>query len=130
MPWTVNTTIIPGRNVTIELSNLLLLVSKEAISGKKITRKTSSSCKNKSETLQLRKAPLLIILVVLISCTQPLSNSLIHKLSLWFQHNSTKEPYDINRIVCIGLYEVANKVFVCVKVANGDSGPFFIKKTI
>ena len=26
-------------------------------------------------------------------CTQPLSNSLICKLSLWFQHNSTKKSY-------------------------------------
>ena len=29
-----------------------------------------------------------------ISCTQPFSNSLICKLSLLFQHNSTKESYD------------------------------------
>ena len=28
-----------------------------------------------------------------ISCSQFLSNSLICKLSLWFQHNSTKESY-------------------------------------
>ena len=40
-----------------------------------------------------------------ISCTQPLSNSLIRNLSLWFQDNSTKESYDTNRIVKIGLYE-------------------------
>ena len=29
---------------------------------------------------------------------------MIRKLSLWFQHNSTKESYDTNRIVCIGLF--------------------------
>ena len=38
-----------------------------------------------------------------ISCTQPYSNSLFRKLSLWFQHNCTKESYDANRIVCTGL---------------------------
>ena len=38
-----------------------------------------------------------------ISCTQPLSNSLIPTLSLWFEHNSTKESHDTNRIVCTGL---------------------------
>ena len=38
-----------------------------------------------------------------ISCTQPFSNSPICKLSLWFQHNSAKESYDTNRIVCIDL---------------------------
>ena len=36
-----------------------------------------------------------------ITCTQPLSNSLIRKLSPWFQHNTTKESYDTNRIMCI-----------------------------
>ena len=36
-----------------------------------------------------------------ISCIKPLSNSLIRKLSLCFQHNSTKESYDTNRVVCI-----------------------------
>ena len=36
-------------------------------------------------------------------CTQPFSNSPIHKSSLWFQYNSTKEWYDINCIACIGL---------------------------
>ena len=34
-----------------------------------------------------------------ISYTQALSNSLIRKLSLWLQHNSTKESYDTNRII-------------------------------
>ena len=34
-----------------------------------------------------------------ISCTQLLSNSMICKLSLWFQQNSTKESYDTNRIL-------------------------------
>ena len=33
----------------------------------------------------------------------PFSNSLIRKLFLWFQQNRTKESYDTNRIVCIGL---------------------------
>ena len=35
-----------------------------------------------------------------ISCTQPFSNSLIRKFSLWFQNNSTEELYDTNHIVC------------------------------
>ena len=34
-----------------------------------------------------------------LACTQLLSNSLIHKSFLWFQHNSTKELYDTSRIV-------------------------------
>ena len=34
-----------------------------------------------------------------ISCTQLVSNSMIRKLSLWFQHNSTKESYDTDGIV-------------------------------
>ena len=38
-----------------------------------------------------------------ISCTQLLSNSLIRKLSLWFQLKSAKESYDTYRIVCTGL---------------------------
>ena len=44
------------------------------------------------------------IRVVLCSCAQPFSTSLIRKLSLWFQHNSTKESYDANRMMCTGLY--------------------------
>ena len=35
-----------------------------------------------------------------ISKTQSLSNSLICKSSLWSQHNSTKESYDTNHILC------------------------------
>ena len=35
-----------------------------------------------------------------ISCTQPVSNSLIRKLFLWFQHYCTKKSYDANRVVC------------------------------
>ena len=33
-----------------------------------------------------------------ISCTELLSNLLILKLSLWFQHSNAKELYDTNRI--------------------------------
>ena len=39
-----------------------------------------------------------------VSCTQLPSYSLICKLSLWFQYNSTEEWYDTNRIVWTGLY--------------------------
>ena len=42
-------------------------------------------------------------MVLYCGCTHLLSNPLIRKLSLWFQHNSTKESYDTNRIVCTGL---------------------------
>ena len=38
-----------------------------------------------------------------ISCIKLLSNSLIRKFSLWSQHNSIKESYDTNRIVCNSL---------------------------
>ena len=43
-----------------------------------------------------------------ISCTQLLSNSMIRKSSVCFEHDSTKESYDTNRIVLIGL-NIANK---------------------
>ena len=36
---------------------------------------------------------------------QILSNSLIRKLSLWFQHNSTRESHDTNRIAWTFLIE-------------------------
>ena len=36
-----------------------------------------------------------------ISCTLPLSNSLIRKLFLWFQHNSKKESYMIQIALCV-----------------------------
>ena len=57
-----------------------------------------------------------------ISCTQPLSNSLIRKLSLWFQHNSTKKSYDTNRIVCTGL----NKLYV-MDISYLSNGLTFIQ---
>ena len=52
-----------------------------------------------------------------ISCTQSFSNSLIRKLSLWFQHNSRKESYDTNRIVCTGLKTIT-KTRLGMKVSN------------
>ena len=54
----------------------------------------------------------------LVSYTQPLSNSLIRKLSLWFQHNSTKESYDTNRIVCTGLKDHMETRFYCIEISD------------
>ena len=44
-----------------------------------------------------------ILRLVRLVAQKVLLNSLIRKLFLWFQHNGTKEPYETNRIVCIGL---------------------------
>ena len=67
-----------------------------------------------------------------ISYTQRLSNSLIRKSSLCFQHNSTKESYDTSRIVCTRLYHQtiqlltspsfsSIKFFVCFLKVGGYS---------
>ena len=41
--------------------------------------------------------------------TQLLSNSLIHKSFLWFQHTSTKQLYDTSHIMWIGLNKTNRK---------------------
>ena len=56
-----------------------------------------------------------------ISRTQPYSNSMIRKLSLQFQHNSTKESYDTNRIVYTGLKVPHHLNSYCLVTANKNS---------
>ena len=51
--------------------------------------------------LQNEKQALRSVHKMRISCTQLLSNSLIRKLSHWFQHDSTKESLDTSFGHCV-----------------------------
>ena len=49
------------------------------------------------------------------------SNSLIRELSLWFQHNSTKELHNRNRIECTGLKPGLHFVVTIAEDASYDA---------